>query len=151
MKEIKITAIVAWYPSTDYTNTREQRRETCTRRDQELSAVFTELFDESYLQPLTMDMGSPYLSPGVASEDILSGLPDNIIMYTCEWDMLLDEGERMKARLEDISKHVEYRMVPEVPHGWDKAPNPIALTPGVREHYLEACRELSRIFENSGP
>ncbi len=30
MKEIKITAIVAWYPSTDYTNTREQRRETCT-------------------------------------------------------------------------------------------------------------------------
>jgi len=86
-------------------------------------------------------MGSPYLSPGVASEDILSGLPDNIIMYTCEWDMLLAEGERLKARLEDIGKHVKYRMVTEVPHGWDKAPNPIALTPSVRGHYLEACRE----------
>lgn len=149
MKEVKITAIVAWYPSTDYTNTREQRRETCTRKDQQLSAVFTELFDESYLQPPTMDMGSPYLSPGVAPEHMLSGLPDNIILYTYEWDMLLAEGERMKARLEDIGKHVNYRMVPKVPHGWDKAPNPFALTPGVQGLYVEACRELSRIFDHA--
>ncbi|KAI9683708.1 MAG: hypothetical protein M1820_010913 [Bogoriella megaspora] len=147
-KAITVAAVVAWYPPTDYTQTREQRRQTCARIDQELPAIFTDLFDQSYLQPPTMDMSNPYLSPGVAPLDMLNGLPEDIIMYTCEWDMLLAEGERFRDRLiNEVKKRVIYHMVPGVPHGWDKAPNPIKPTPGVRQHYYQACKELRRCLK----
>lgn len=69
-------------------------------------------------------------------------------MHTCEWDMLLDEGRIFSERLQtpEIGKHVTYRMIENVPHGWDKAPNPWKPTPGVREHYLRACKEMRRVF-----
>lgn len=150
-KEIKLKAIVSWYPSTDYTHTREQRRMTCVRKDQELPSLFTDLFDESYLQPPTMDMGNPFLSPGVAPKEMLAELPEDIIMFTCEWDMLLAEGERLRDRLRDeVGKNIRYHMVPGVPHGWDKAPNPIKPTPGVYTHYLTACKELRKVLKSSG-
>ncbi|EME88731.1 uncharacterized protein MYCFIDRAFT_80112 [Pseudocercospora fijiensis CIRAD86] len=148
--DVRIRAIVPWYPSLDYTRTRAERRATCVRTDQELPALFTNLFDDSYLHPpkdVTLD--SPYLSPGVAPTDLLrNALPDEIIMYTCEWDMLLEEGQEFHQRLisDEIGKNVVYTMVPEVPHGWDKAPNPWKPTPGVREHYLKACKEIRRIL-----
>lgn len=148
LKEIRIAAIVAWYPSTDYTLSRDQRRATNIRKDQELSAIFTELFDESYLQPPSLNKSNPYLSPGVAPNPMLEGLPENIILYTCEWDMLLAEANSLKARLEAMGKYVKYKMVKNVPHGWDKAPNPMVWTPGVKEHYQEACMELRRIFKS---
>lgn len=52
--DISLRAIVPWYPSLDYTRTREQRRDTCSRKDQELSALFTDLFDESYVHVLSL-------------------------------------------------------------------------------------------------
>lgn len=147
--EVKITGIISWYPSTDYTQTREQRRMTNVRRDQELSQVFTELFDASYLHPPTMDTSNPLLSPGVAPREMLEELPKEIVLFTCEWDMLLAEGIRFRDRLvNEVGKNVVYQMVPGVPHAWDKAPNPIKPTPGVRQHYLKACKELKRIFDS---
>lgn len=147
---VPIRCIVSWYPSLDYTRTREQRRATSKRKDQELSAIFTDLFDESYLHPPdTISLDSPYLSPGVAPTALLkNALPQEIILHTCEWDMLLDEGLMFKDRLEstELGKKVTFCMVKEVPHGWDKAPNPLKPTPGVREHYLHACKELRRVF-----
>jgi len=81
---------------------------------------------------------------------MLHGLPDDIIMFCCEWDMLLAEGERFRDRLQnDIHKKVMYSMVPGVPHGWDKAPNPLRRTPGVQKYYLQACKELKRIFSEA--
>ncbi|KAF2396195.1 hypothetical protein EJ06DRAFT_534330 [Trichodelitschia bisporula] len=149
-REISIKAIVSWYPPTDYTHTREQRRATCTRLDQQLPAIFTNLFDESYLQPPTLDMANPYLSPGVAPDYMLAGLPQEIIIIACEWDMLVAEAERFSQRLQqDLGKSVRFRVVPGVPHGWDKAPNPLRVTPGVQTHYLEACRELKRCLNGS--
>jgi len=146
-RELNLRGIVAFYPSTDYTQTRAQRRMTCVRADQDLPAVFTELFDESYLQPPTLDKSSPYLSPGVAPAHMLAALPDNIALFTCEWDMLLAEGERFRKRLVDeMGKNVMYRMVPGVPHGWDKAPNPLRESPGARQEYMKACAELKKMF-----
>jgi len=146
-RELKLRGLVAFYPSTDYTQTREQRRRTCACADQQLPAVFTDLFDESYLQPPTLDMTNPFLSPGVAPAHMLAALPDDIVLFTCERDMLLAEGERLRDRLRDeMGKNVSYHMVPGVPHAWDKAPNPLRETPGVREHYLTACRELKRML-----
>ncbi|KAF2006910.1 alpha/beta-hydrolase [Amniculicola lignicola CBS 123094] len=143
----KIRGIVSFYPSTDYTQTRAQRRQTCSRADQELPAVFTELFDDSYLQPPHLDLAHPWLSPGVAPEDMLKALPDDIVLFCCEWDMLLAEGERLRDRLtNDLGKRVAYHKVLGVPHGWDKAPNPLRETPGAREQYMVACKELRRMF-----
>ncbi|SMR47512.1 unnamed protein product [Zymoseptoria tritici ST99CH_3D1] len=147
---IHIACIVPWYPSLDYTRTRHERRATCVRADQELPALFTNLFDDSYLHPpAAVSLDSPYLSPGVAPTSLLrEGLPKDVIMHTCEWDMLLDEGQAFHNRLSapDIGKDVVYNMVPGVPHGWDKAPNPWKPTPGVREWYLGAIREMQRVL-----
>ncbi|KAB8339023.1 hypothetical protein FH972_021962 [Carpinus fangiana] len=143
---IRIVAICAWYPSTDYTRTREERRATNVRKDQELSAVFTRLFDASYLQPPTLNMGNPYLSPGVASDALLAALPQHVILYTCEWDMLLDEGKRMRERLERVGKTVAYTMVEGVPHGWDRAPNPLRQDASVERHYRECCAKLRELL-----
>ena len=147
-QQIKLRALVSWYPSTDYTHTREQRRATCKQQDHQLPAIFTNLFDESYLQPPTLDMSNPYLSPGVAPDYMLAGLPDDIILFTCEWDMLLAEGERLRDRLigPGLNKNVRYQMVPNAAHGWDKAPNPIRQPPDVMGFYLQACEELKRVF-----
>jgi len=149
---ITLCAIVPWYPSCDYTRTREQRRATLIRKDQDLPALFTNLFDESYLHPPdTIPLDSPYLSPGITSDDHLrNALPKDIIMHTCEWDMLLKEGQDLHERLisKAVGKKVVYTMIKGVPHGWDKAPNPVKPTPGVKEHYLKACKELRRVFED---
>jgi len=151
MHALKIAAIVAWYPSADYTLTREQRRLTNPRRDQELPAIFTTLFDESYLQPPAMDRASPYLSPALAPAAMLAALPDHILLYTCQWDVLRAEARSLQRRLEqEAGKKVRGRMVKEVPHGWDKSPNPWRVTNGVGEAYGEACGELRRIFGSEG-
>lgn len=66
--------------------------------------------------------------------------------------MLLDEGQAFRDRLlsPEINKTVHYTMIEGVPHGWDKAPNPWKPTPGVREHYLRACKELRNVFGDRG-
>lgn len=144
---VKIRGIVSFYPPTDYTVTRAQRRQTCVRADQNLPAVFTELFDDSYLQPPSLDLSHPWLSPGVAPKKMLEVLPNDIVLMCCEWDMLLAEAERFKERLEkECGKRVTWRCVPGVPHGWDKAPNPLRESPGAREQYRIACGELRRMF-----
>ena len=145
---LKIRGIVSFYPPTDYTQTRAQRRATCTRTDHQLPAVFTELFDDSYLQPPALDLAHPWLSPGVAPKSMLEVLPDDIVLFCCEWDMLLAEGERFRDILsKDLGKRVHYHCVPGVPHGWDKAPNPLRESPGARQQYLVACKELKRMFD----
>jgi acetyl esterase/lipase len=146
---VKIRGIISFYPPTDYTQTRAQRRATCVRADQNLPAVFTELFDDSYLQPPSLDLAHPWLSPGVAPTRMLEALPDDIVLFCCEWDMLLAEGEKFKDRLQnDLGKRVKYIQVKGVPHGWDKSPNPLKESPGAREQYMVACTELKRMFED---
>lgn len=149
---VRVAAIVAWYPPTDYTLTRPQRRSRMGPRvDKALPALLTNLFDEAYIQPPSMDKSHPCLSPGLAPHGMLAAaLPEDILMYTCEWDMLRAEAQDFRQTLEGLGKRVVYRMVPEVSHGWDKTPNPISVTPKVREHYEHACGELRRIFYPSG-
>jgi acetyl esterase/lipase len=95
-----------------------------------------------------MDMSNPYLSPGVAPKHMLAGLPEEIIIFACEWDMLLDETEQFKERLiKETGNTVHYNVVPGVPHGFDKAPNPIRQPPNVMVEYKRACALLKRVLE----
>lgn len=110
-QDFKIAAIISWYPAVDYTLTREERVATMTRKDKQLSSVLTRMFDESYLQPATLDLSSPFLSPGLAPQDMLENLPDEIIIYACEWDMLRAETETMRDRLEGLGKQVKYSCI----------------------------------------
>jgi len=150
IKNLKIVALIAWYPPTDYTRTRADRHKTNLRPDQALTEMFTNLFDQSYLHPPDIDLASPYLSPGVAPTELLQTLPDDIFIYTCEWDDLRDEGEVFAQRLEkEIGKRVTYQMIRGVPHAWDKSPNPFVVQPQVNELYEESLIKLQRILEPS--
>ncbi|KAI7518459.1 hypothetical protein KC331_g21188, partial [Hortaea werneckii] len=51
LPDVRLRMLIPWYPSLDYTRTRAERRATNIRKDQELPAVFTDLFDQSYLHP----------------------------------------------------------------------------------------------------
>lgn len=175
---VKPVAVVSWYPPADYTLTRAQRRETCARTDMELSPMFTALFDASYMPSSSgstsaaagadanlqrsaaalatdhgdLDRANPFLSPGRAPDALLrAGLPDEVAIYTCEWDMLRKEGTALRERLAALGKHAQLTMVPGVPHAWDKTPNPFTEARGVREHYADACRVFKRAFAAHAP
>ncbi|KAG8942179.1 hypothetical protein FRC00_011977, partial [Tulasnella sp. 408] len=146
-----IKLIVAWYPNTDYTEGREQRRKIITHPDKEIPRFLWNLFDASYLHPQKeVKLDSPYLSPAVASDEVLQLLPEEILMYTCEWDELVEEGKRLKDRVKKLGKKIKYKMIEGVPHGWDKNPNPFKVDPIAQEVYAEACKEIRRVF-HGGP
>jgi len=146
----KIVAICAWYPSLDFTNPRSERRKSNVKPDRGMPVFFTNLFDASYLYPpKNIDVTSPYLSPGVAEDGLLRGLPKDILLYTCEYDELCAEGLRFRDRLqnEPLNKNVFWRMVDKEPHAWDKSPN--GKDPKRDEFYTEACKKLRGIFYGS--
>lgn len=146
----KIRAIMAWYPSVDFTLPRYTRKATNPRQNKELPDILTNLFDASYVQYYERDKQSPYLSPAAAPLDSLQGLPDTIVLFPCQWDGLAAEAERFKHRLEhDAGKKVIYKIIPEARHGFDRAPNPFYSNSKRAKFYLQACEELKSIF--AGP
>ncbi|KAI1386758.1 alpha/beta-hydrolase [Hypoxylon trugodes] len=148
--DYRIVAIATWYPITDYTLSRAERRASALRPEATLPPVLTNLFDASYLFPPELDLAHPFLSPSRASDDVLiESMPDTVIFYTCEWDMLLHEGQALAERLHKppISKNVYYTMIPGVAHGWDKGPNPMKPPPKSEKLYGECCRKLRIAFE----
>jgi len=142
-----VKIVVAFYPPTDYTQSREERRKSMVRPDRGLPQFFTKMFDAAYLYPpKDVMLDSPYLSPGVASDDLLKFLPEDFLIYTCEYDELRAEGERFRDRLKALGKGVKHRTVIGAMHGWDKSPNPITPDKIAAEVYKEACTEVKRVF-----
>lgn len=75
------------------------------------------------------------------------GLPDDIGLYLCEWDMLLREGEVFAERLRGVGKkRVRMKMVDGVVHGWDKHPDPWRDQGMIDALYGEACGGLRESF-----
>ncbi len=140
-------AVATWYPITDYKLTRAERRASSVRLDLTLPSMMTDLFDAAYLWPPHMDVTDPLLSPSRASDELLAeGVPPHVMFYTCEWDMLLREGEELAKRLAraPIQKQVFYKMIPGVVHGWDKGPHPHKLA----KLYRECCEKLREVFDS---
>ena len=142
----QVVSIVAWYPNVDNRLTRDERRAGSIRPDKTLPPILTNLFDESYLPDLQSKL-SPYASPAAASDEALvAALPENVVMYLCEWDMLLQEGEVFAKRLMALGKKVHYVIIKEKRHAFDKAPNPFSVDPEATLHYTEACGLLRDVF-----
>lgn len=142
-----IVAIIAWYPGLDYRLSRSQRRAASLRPDKTLPAILTNLFDASYL-PDPACVTSPYVSPAAASDEVLmTALPDNIALYMCEWDMLLQEDKDFGERLQRLGKLVRCVVVEERGHAFDKHPWPFGLDWKVEAHYGQACGWLREVLE----
>lgn len=103
----------------------------------------------SYLAPPgSVDLHNIYLSPGLASDNVLrTGLPGDIVLCTCEWDGLRAEAERFKERL-GLGKWLLHRNIKGVMHGWDKSPNPLWTDKQADEAYKEACAVLKVVLEH---
>lgn len=145
-----VKGIFAFYPSLDFTKSREERR-LSNPHARRLPKWYPKLFDKAYLFPrLELKLDSPYLSPGVASNELLRFLPeDGISIYTCEYDSLLVEAKVFTKRLRGLGKTVRYKMVEGAMHGWDKMPNAVrGEHASATELYREACEEIRRLFQD---
>lgn len=156
-----IRTILSFYPTTDYTNPRLIRHAANTDNpNAELPGYLTNLFDESYLYSLQgpVDPSNPYLSPGVASEEMLATLPERISIWACQWDGLRAEARRLADRLEARSK--QSTRVAEVAAEECAATNPdcgdasdtVVADPvvDVRGDGLTEVKVKFRIVENAG-
>jgi acetyl esterase/lipase len=153
MPDFTIRGIVSFYPPTDFRISREDKRKTNPAPQFNLPPVLTNLFDESYLSSENaskpLDLSDPYLSPAAASDALLrDAYPDSITLYTCEYDMLNAEGTGFAERLrtEGIGKVVKGGLIKEVPHAFDKKPNPMKFSKAAERCYGEACAELNVVF-----
>jgi len=148
--DLTIKAIVSFYPPTDFRQTREEKRITNINQSKNLPPLLTNLFDKSYMHPAeTISFSDPYLSPAAAPDHLLkAAYPKRIVLYTCEYDMLNAEGVAFGERLRSpaVGKDVKGGLIREVPHAFDKKPNPIHFPKAADRCYNEATAELASIF-----
>ncbi|KAK6346480.1 hypothetical protein TWF696_006610 [Orbilia brochopaga] len=155
MPDFTIKAIVSWYPSVDFTQTRAERRLTNPHPEVSMPGSMTTMFDTGYIYNSHLDSyesAHPLLSPAVAPAELLiAALPSRIIIYTCQYDILQKEGEVFAARLRDeLGKDVKFHMVEKVPHGWDKFPNPFWTPDRIEEVYKDASDGVRSYLELTG-
>lgn len=147
--EFTIKCIVSFYPPLDFRQSRAEKRSTNRKPEKNLPAFLTNLFDESYKYPGDkIDDNDPYYSPAAATSDLLkAAYPADIVLYTCEYDMLNAEGIAFGERLSnEIGKNVSGGVIKEVAHAFDKMPNPKKSLKTMDDCYLKACVELTKAF-----
>jgi len=145
---LRVIACTAFYPAVDFTQGRPHRRSMNPSPAHELPYYLTDLFDASYLYPPDkLDMADPFLSPAVAKEEFLHMLPQDILIHTCEFDGLADEGRRFAERLDAIGKRVFYREIKGVPHGFDRHPA-LKIPPAVKSCYMEVCSVIKGLLKD---
>lgn len=145
----RIASIIAWYPSLDNRLTRSQRRAASLKPSKILPPILTSLFDAAYF-PSRKSVALPYASPAAATDaDLMAALPDDIALFLCEWDMLLQEGKDFRERLEGMGKRVRCEVVKERKHAFDKSPWPFGLDGKVGVFYGQACEWLCGVYRSS--
>jgi len=147
---LNIVSIIAWYPLLDWTESRSAKKRSSRNPDKCLPKTFTDLFDFSYI-PAPDHAGnhcSPFASPGLAPDHMLQeGIPHDIQLWLCEWDMLLGEGQKFAERLEKAQKNLYHKIIPQVPHGFDKSPNPWRNQKAIDALYERSVKGLMDVFE----
>lgn len=148
---LRIRSIIAWYPLLDWTMSRSRKIRESRNPKKCLPKTFINLFDFSYLPPpdVAGDHCSPYASPALAPDHMIhNGLPEDIQMWLCEWDMLLREGQVFAERLDALGKKVDMKLIPRVPHAWDKSPSPFRDQRAINILYTKSAVNLNKVFQN---
>lgn len=165
-KQSKLAGIIGFYPSTNWTQTRNERNATNPIAAQKslIKPAAFQLFDESYLVPeylpknietKEVDMSHPYLSPGLTPTPLLlAAYPPNVAIYTCGWDQLLVEGNAFRERLrrlvaEGQMAHVGGMVMEDVVHGFDKKPSFIMGNKLRDRMYGDAVKQLGIMWEGT--
>ncbi|CAD6884727.1 unnamed protein product [Tilletia caries] len=146
-------ALIASYPSLDFSQPRAERRATNTRQDLEMPSFLHTLFDASYLFPLPLlDVFSPFLSPARASdEQLVQALPRDVAIYAAEWDGLSKEAMAFAGRLGGVGKRVQARVLEGTTHGWDRGVNPLRLHRLLEGGYRDGSAFLREVFRMGLP
>lgn len=137
--------LMLFYPLLDWTMSRPRKRLTCSKPELTLPRSLTDIFDASYIYPpeeLKSQLDNPLLSPGLMPDDLIDKLPP-VQLCLCEYDMLLAEGKRFAERVQNRDKKIEYRVVKEAKHAWDK-PLPFSPPESMGTEYAEAVRAMAR-------
>lgn len=148
---LTIRCIIAWYPLLDWTMSRSRKIRESRNPKKCLPKVFTDLFDFGYLPPpdILGEHRSPYASPGLAPDHMIrDGLPQDIQIWLCEWDMLLHEGQVFSERLDTLGKRIDSKLIPRVPHAWDKSPNPFRDQRAIDTLYTKSAMNLNKVFQD---
>lgn len=123
-----VRGITAFYPPMDLTKSRAERAASnpafvaLRKKPASSSKLIGDIFDRAYFWNLQQmpDKGGPYVSPGLASLDLMqTALPNRIFLELAALDPLLVEGEAAAARLKAAGKQVDCTTVANVPHYWD--------------------------------
>jgi acetyl esterase/lipase len=119
---IKLDGVLSFYPLVDRTRSREEKLagNPIAGEKMTIPKYWQKVFDDAYLQN-AVDLSSPDLSPGLATDDMVRGLP-RVGLWSCEWDELLEETETFRRRLAMHNVKVDGYTIKEVPHAWDKSP-----------------------------
>ncbi|KAJ2955070.1 hypothetical protein NQZ79_g8867 [Umbelopsis isabellina] len=120
---IELSTIVSFYPLLDRTQPREDKYKRNPIAAEKVSTPrsWDKLFVESYNSSGSVDISSPYLSPGLASDAILrDALPKKSTIFTCSWDALFEEGQVFRKRLLNLGKAVEGTTIEGVNHAFDR-------------------------------
>ncbi|KAK6343764.1 hypothetical protein TWF730_011351 [Orbilia blumenaviensis] len=147
LPDFTIKAIIAWYPSVDFTQTRHERRYTNPHPEVSMPGAMSSMFDTGYIfnsHLSAYESAHPLLSPGTAPTELLdAAMPPRVVIYTCQFDALQKEGELFAIRLrEELGREVKFRMVEGVTHAWDKMPNPIWPPDRIEDVYKDACDSI---------
>ena len=153
-----VSTLVSFYPPVKFTLDRTWRRASNPGgASKSLSPFLTTMFDKSYLPSQSSSLGSriskhsslanPYLSPAHATDEaLIQALPQDILLYTCEWDSLFVEGEEFREKLKALGKTVRGRKIERTKHAWDKSPKAFGKNPGRDMVYDEAVQLLSEVY-----
>lgn len=154
-----VSALISFYPPVDFTLTRAWRRASNPGgASKSLSSFLTTIFDKSYLRLQTssqdsrivkqFNLANPYLSPAHATDEaLIQALPQDILLYTCEWDSLFVEGEVFRKRLKALRKTVKGGIIEKTKHAWDKRPKALGKNPERDRVYIEAIQLLSEVYD----
>ncbi|CZR60664.1 uncharacterized protein PAC_10560 [Phialocephala subalpina] len=146
--QVSLAGIISFYPLVDFSTPRSVKEERCPIAVQRSKTpkLFKEI-SEMYGAASGPERSGPFMSPGLASDEMLRRLPGKVAVYTCEWDTLCFEGEEFRERLRGLGKGVGGYMVSGVVHAWDKFPT-FKRGDGKRDKlYGDAVRELREMFE----
>jgi putative ergosteryl-3beta-O-L-aspartate hydrolase len=147
---IKLAAIISFYPLLDRLQPREEKYKKNPIAAEKVSTPrsWDKLFVDCYIGSGSVDLSSPYLSPGLASDAILrDALPKKIIIYTCSWDALLEEGDIFRERLMNLGKAVGGTKIEGVNHAFDRIPGRKG-HPKMNKMYSEALDSLNNVFSS---